>query len=113
MLAEFGTGRHLGLALAYHALGRKPESDAALARAVRDRAHLEPTNIAIAYAYRGERDQAFRWLEQAVAQRDLALGHKFRLEPKLAPLRSDPRYTALLRKMNLPTDPAAAGIPAH
>ena len=80
---------------------------------MRDRARLEPTNIAIAYAYRGERDQAFRWLEQAVAQRDLALGHKFRLEPKLAPLRSDPRYTALLRKMNLPTDPAAAGIPAH
>jgi hypothetical protein len=61
-----------------------------------------PIDIAAVHAYRGENDQALAWLEKAVALRDLGLGHKFRDEPKLAPLRSDPRYKALLRKMNLP-----------
>jgi len=57
---------------------------------------------AVVHAYRGERDAAFQWLEKAVAQHDLGLGHKFRDEPKLAPLRDDPRYKDLLRKMNWP-----------
>ncbi len=102
MLAEQASARDTGLALAYHALGRKAESDAAIARATRVVGSEAPTNIAIAHEFRGERDQAFTWLERAVDQRDLLIGHKFRDEPKLAPLRGDPRYKALLRKMNLP-----------
>ena len=102
MLAESESTRDLGLALVYHALGRKTDSDVALARAVQMYGGSAPTNIAIVYAYRGQRDQAFKWLEKAVNEHDLLIGHKFRDEPKLAPLRSDPRYKALLRKMNLP-----------
>jgi TolB-like protein/Flp pilus assembly protein TadD len=100
--AETSSSRDFGLALVYHALGRGKDSDAALARAVRIAGNSAPVNVAILYAYRGERDQAFRWLAKAVDDRDMSLGHKFRNEPKLAPLRSDPRYKALLRRMNLP-----------
>lgn len=100
--AETATSRDFGLTLVYHALGRARDSDAALARAVRIAGRSAPANVAILYAYRGERDQAFRWLTKAVDNRDMSLGHKFRNEPKLEPLRSDPRYKALLRRMNLP-----------
>jgi len=102
MQAETSPSRDIGLALAYHALGRHADSDAALARATRLLADLVPVDIAIVHAYRGERDAAFEWLEKAVAQHDLGLGHKFRDEPKLAPLRDDPRYKDLLQKMHWP-----------
>lgn len=102
MQAETSPGRDIGLALVYHALGRHSDSDAALARATPLLADLTPVDIAIVHAYRGERDAAFEWLAKAVAQHDLALGHKFRDEPKLAPLRDDPRYKDLLQKMHWP-----------
>lgn len=102
MEAERHRSRTLGLALAYHALGRKKESDAALARAEAEQGEFDQSGIAMAHAYRGEIDQAFEWLEKAIAARDLSLGHKLTTEPLLAPLRTDPRYLALLRKMNLP-----------
>jgi TolB-like protein/Flp pilus assembly protein TadD len=103
MLAEPSPStRDFGLALACHALGRKAESDAALARFTRSSGNLVPMNVAIVHAYRGERDQAFAWLEKAIDERDLAVGHKFFDEPKFEPLRSDPRYKALLRKLNRP-----------
>jgi TolB-like protein/Flp pilus assembly protein TadD len=94
--------RDAGLAMAFHALHRRTESDAALARAIRSSTVSTACNIAIVFAYRGERDQAFKWLERSVEQRDILLGHKFRNDPWLAPLRGDPRYKALLRRMNLP-----------
>lgn len=99
---EVSGTRDVGLALGYYALGRRAESDAALERAILGMGRLVPVDIAAVHVIRGETDQAFEWLEKAVAAKDLALGHKFRDEPKLAPLRNDPRYKALLRKMNLP-----------
>jgi Tfp pilus assembly protein PilF len=102
MQAETSGSRDFGLALVYYALGRKQESDAVLARLTREFALTTPLNIGIVHAYRGERDQAFAWMEKAVEGRDLTIGHKFRYDPKLEPLRSDPRYKALLKKMNWP-----------
>jgi hypothetical protein len=88
--------------MAYDALGRRAESDATLAEVVRTQQDSAACNIAIVYAARGDRDQAFKWLGRAVDQRELLLGHKFRNDPWLVPLRTDPRYRALLRRMNLP-----------
>ena len=102
MRAEPSVARDQGLAMVYHALGRHAESDAALARALRSVGNESPINVAIVYAYRRERDQAFAWLKKAVDERDLIVGHKFLHDPTLEPLRGDPRYKALLRKMNLP-----------
>ena len=106
MQADSPSVRDFGLSLAYHALGRKADSDAALARATRDFGNEAPMNVAIVHAYRGERDQAFAWLERAVDERDLLVGHKLLYEPKLDALRGDPRYKALLGKMNLTKNPA-------
>jgi tetratricopeptide (TPR) repeat protein len=94
--------RDLGVAIVYHALGRRTESDAALARAKGARGDVNSTNIAVAHAYRGEFDQAFEWLDKAIAARDITLAH----EPLLASLRADSRYSALLRKMKLPESAA-------
>jgi TolB-like protein len=93
--------RRQGLALAFHALGRRSEADAALAEVERTNATTGQYWIAQIHAYRGEIDQAFVWLERAYGQRDFALVIMNR-DPLLKNLRADQRYKAFLRKMNLP-----------
>jgi tetratricopeptide (TPR) repeat protein len=89
-------------AIAYHALGRKKESDAALSELIAkyrpDDAHM----IAQIYAFRNQSDEAFEWLDRAYAQRDSDLiGTK--VEPLLKSLHKEPRFAAFLKKLNLPT----------
>jgi TolB-like protein/thioredoxin-like negative regulator of GroEL len=91
-----------GLALAYQALGRKKESDAALAELVAKFQAEGAFQIAEVYAFRGEADRAFEWLERAYAQRDPGLS-AMKVDPLLKNLERDPRYTAFLKKMRLPT----------
>jgi tetratricopeptide (TPR) repeat protein len=90
-----------GLALVNHALKRHDESDAALARLVSHRASIAPMSIAQVYAYRGQIEEAFEWLERAIAQKEVTTGH-IKGDPLLSPLVADPRYARCLRKMNLP-----------
>lgn len=94
-------GRSAGLAIVYHALGRDAESDSAMGKAVAELSADYPLSIADAYAYRGDANQAFRWLERAYGQKDSAL-FAIKSDPLLKGLASDPRYAAFLRKMNLP-----------
>jgi serine/threonine-protein kinase len=61
---------------------------------------VSPSTFAIMYAQLGERDQALEWLEKAFAERTPGLtGLKTR--PYWDPLRDDPRFQDLLRRMNL------------
>jgi len=91
-----------GQALAYHALGREKESDAALAELVA-RYHADDAyQIAEVYAFRGEADRAFEWLERAYSQRDGGLS-EMKGDPLVKSLEHDPRYAAFLKKMRLPT----------
>jgi hypothetical protein len=53
------------------------------------------------YAYRGESDRSFEWLERAYKQRDPGLP-EIKTDPLFKNLRHDPRYTELLNKMRLP-----------
>jgi hypothetical protein len=46
-----------------------------------------------------DRGRAFDWLEKAIDERDAVSPH-IHVEPAFDPLRSHPRYPALLRKMN-------------
>jgi hypothetical protein len=86
----------------YHALGREKESDAALAELV-SKYHAEGAfQIAEVYAFRGESDKAFEWLERAYAQRDSGLA-ELKGDPLVKSLEHDPRYAAFLNKMRLPT----------
>jgi TolB-like protein/class 3 adenylate cyclase/tRNA A-37 threonylcarbamoyl transferase component Bud32 len=94
--------RLFGLALAYHALGRKQESDASLAELIQRFPTGYPYQIAEVYAFRGETDKAFEWLERAYVEPDPGL-REVKSEPLLNGLRHDPRYAALLKKMRLPS----------
>jgi TolB-like protein/Flp pilus assembly protein TadD len=93
--------RQVGLAIVYYALGRKADSDAALALAIKKYADLYAFEIAVAYAFRKEADEAMHWLERAYAQKDTGLVY-VKVELPLKNLEADPRYKAFLRRMNLP-----------
>jgi len=93
-------GGDAGLALVYHSMQRKAESDAALARTTKAYAERSAYSIAQVHAYRGEIDQAFTWLELAYQQKDVAL-YRIKGDPLLGNLESDARYQKFLRKMNL------------
>jgi TolB-like protein len=85
----------------YWALGRRADSDKALALLKKYSANVaSPSFVADAYACRGELDAAFEWLERAYQMRDPGLT-PLRGDPLLRGLHNDPRYQALLVKMKL------------
>src|SRR5712675_345922 len=88
-------------ALTYYALGRKKESDAALSELITKYHASNAFEIATIYAFRNQTDEAFEWLDRAYAQRDPSM-MSTKLEPLLKSLHNDPRFAALLKKLNLP-----------
>jgi TolB-like protein len=101
MLKEAQDASRLGgSAMAYFAMGRKADSDAALAQMIKSQAN-HPFFISSVYAFRGETDEALKWLDRAYAQKDPAL-LLLKSELMFDNLEGDPRYKAFLRKMHLP-----------
>ena len=100
-LKENDVWRRYGLALTYHSLGRKGEANAALAELLEKDKDGGAFQLAEVYAFRGEADEAFEWLERAYSQRDSGLS-EMKGDPLLKSLEADPRYKALLTKMRLP-----------
>jgi adenylate cyclase len=90
-----------GTAMAYFALGRKVEANAALAEKERLDATTDAVSIAEILALRGETDQAFAWLDRAYQQHDFGL-EQMKFDPWLKSLHGDQRWKAFLRKMKLP-----------
>jgi tetratricopeptide (TPR) repeat protein len=90
----------LGMTLAFHALGRHVESNAALAH-LASLQGVSAYQIAQAYAYRGEADRAFEWLDRAHNQHDGGLV-LLKTDQLLEGLRADARFTQLLERLNLP-----------
>jgi len=89
-------------AIAYYELGRKKESDAALSELITKYHASNQYQIAAIYAFRNQPDEAFEWLDRAFAQRNSGL-IETKVDPLLKNLHHDPRYAALLKKLNLPT----------
>lgn len=58
--------------------------------------------VALVHAGLGETDQAFEWLQRAYDERDQGMTTS-KVDPPLDPLRADPRFEELLRRMDLPT----------
>jgi len=91
----------LGTALAEHERRHGPQSEVALNALIKSYGFNAAYQIAQAYAWRGQPDQAFEWLDRAYVQRDGGLA-ELKYDPLLRRLRSDPRYRALLNRMGLP-----------
>jgi hypothetical protein len=84
--------------MAYHALGRKADSDAALAALIATNEKDAPYNIASVYAYCGEADKAFDWLDKTVEYGDPGIG-EIVTENLFDKIHADRRWLAFLRKV--------------
>jgi TolB-like protein/Tfp pilus assembly protein PilF len=82
---------------------RATQSDAALAELTANLGEVAAYQIAEVYAYRGDKDRAFEWLERARRQRDPGLA-SLRKDPLMVNLREDPRWNAFLHTMGLADD---------
>lgn len=64
------------------------------------KAYVSPFDVALIYTALGEKDVAFSWLDKAVNERSTFLVYS-KWEPRLDPLRSDPRFKELLARIGL------------
>jgi len=87
----------------YAVIGRRDEAEAIIKELEQryDRKESSGRNIAAIYAGLGEKDKAFEWLEKDFQSRSGELAF-IRWYMQFEPLRDDPRYKDLLKRMNLP-----------
>jgi TolB-like protein/DNA-binding winged helix-turn-helix (wHTH) protein/Flp pilus assembly protein TadD len=66
------------------------------------KSYVSPFDLALIHAALGEKDKAFALLDKAVAERSTFIVYS-KWEPRLDPLRSDPRFTQMLKEIGLPS----------
>jgi TolB-like protein/tetratricopeptide (TPR) repeat protein len=91
----------LGTVLVEHTAGNDEASRKALDKLIEGSANGSAYQIAEGYAWRGETDQAFEWLDRAFAQHDGGMP-LVATDPLVANVRADPRFAEVRRKMKLP-----------
>jgi serine/threonine protein kinase/TolB-like protein len=92
--------RRMGVAMVEYASGHDKQSQSALKELIAKNAGDMAYQVAGVYAWRGEKDKAFEWLERAYQQRDSGL-NGIAWDPLLSSLKGDSRYGALLTKLQL------------
>jgi len=92
--------RRMSDALLEHARGNETESQHALDDLIAAHAADMAYQVGDVYAWRGDKDEAFEWLERAYRQRDSGL-NGIVYDPLLAGLKDDPRYGKLLKELEL------------
>jgi len=92
-----------GLGHAYAVAGRRGEALKIVARLKQPSEHMQVPSWGIATIYIGldNKDEAFVWLEKAFVDRHPQLVY-IQTDPVLDPLRSDPRFQVLVRRMDFP-----------
>jgi len=90
----------IGSAMIEHSLGHKDAAQAALSTLIAKDADGAAYQIAEVFAWRGEPDPAFEWLDRAYRQHDGGLTN-LTIDPLLQSLRADARYAAFRKKMGL------------
>jgi tetratricopeptide (TPR) repeat protein len=91
------------LPIIYWAMGRRKDANETLATFKEKYANTDAASVADAYAFRGEIDAAFEWLDRAHRQHEAHMAI-VKVDPLLKNLHRDPRYQALLVKMKLDGD---------
>lgn len=93
--------RLTGTAVVQHALGNAAASDAALAQLEAGWADEASYQAAQVYAYRGQNDMAFTWLERAYENRDSGVTNML-VDPLVKNLHADPRWKPFITRLGLP-----------
>jgi tetratricopeptide (TPR) repeat protein len=88
---------------AYAMAGSRSDAEQVLATLSQqaNKGYVSAFDVAAIYAGLGEKDKAFSWLDKAAAERSSFLVYS-KWEPRLDPLRSDPRFNQLLTRIGLP-----------
>ena len=95
MLAALGHAYALG--------GKQTDAQAMidkLAKLAAARTYVSSYGVALIYVALTEREAAFQWLERAFQERDENFIH-LKVDPRLDPIRSEPRFQQLLQRVNL------------
>ena len=110
-IAEYQKARALdddprALAMLGHAYAISSKRDEALKaldqlKELAKRRYVSPINFVFIYIGLGEKDEAFQWLETCYQERDPQMT-RLKVNPLFDPLRSDPRFTELMRRVGLP-----------
>jgi TolB-like protein/tetratricopeptide (TPR) repeat protein len=100
----FSSFYRAGLGHAYALAGRQSDAERVLQGLLKraGQSYVSPFDIALIYTALGQKDTAFTWMAKAVAERSTWLVYT-KWEPRLDPLRRDPRFRDLLRRIGLPT----------
>ena len=93
--------RRFEVALAQYARRNQPAADAALAELIARDGNVMAYQIAEVYAWRGEKDKAFEWLQISLDNHDTGL-LSLMIDPLMRGLHDDNRYTSVLGKVGLP-----------
>jgi len=88
---------------AYAKQGKKAEAEEQISRLreLSKTRYVRPYYLASIYATLGDKDKAFAELDRSFAERDCYLG-RVTVDPFMDPLRGDPRFKDLMKRMNLP-----------
>jgi predicted Zn-dependent protease len=90
------------VAYAYAKQGKRAEAEhqISLLREVAKTRYVRTYYLAAIYATLGDKDKAFAELEASFADRDCFLA-RIAIDPAMDPLRDDPRFKSLMKRMNL------------
>jgi tetratricopeptide (TPR) repeat protein len=93
----------LDLGFAYATAGNQEEAGKILGKlkSLRERGIVPSGSIGILYGALGDLNEAFVWLEKAYEERDPQLTY-LKVGRRFEPMRQDPRFRALVRRMGLP-----------
>jgi TolB-like protein/Flp pilus assembly protein TadD len=102
LTGEYSSGIVASLGYVYAVSGKSSEAMKVISelKELSKREHVSPCLNALIYVGLGQKEQAFKLLEKSFEERDYLLNY-LRVNPEFDSLRSDPRFTELLRKIGL------------
>ena len=107
MEEPFEPYRLLGLSRIHDAMGHSAESDTALQALIDRYADGWAYNIAYTYAFRGEADPVFEWLDRAIENRDAGLA-QLASTVVFNNIEDDPRWQPLIESLGMAPEQLAA-----